>query len=127
MTPTKQTKLYSPDGHHSGNCWQAALASLLDLPLWMVPDFSEMFGRTTDHWFERTQEWLRRMFRVQIQRVDGHPVDELPEFYLAIGKSPRGVSHVVIYSRGQMVHDPHYSDAGVLAVDYCEYLESLPE
>lgn len=36
MTPVMQSKLFAKDGIHAGNCFAAALASLLDLPLWMV-------------------------------------------------------------------------------------------
>lgn len=62
------------------------------------------------------------MFNLELTRVDGHPVDALPEFYLAVGLSKRNVHHVVIYSGSTMVHDPHYSNEGLLAVDYCYYL-----
>lgn len=125
MTPTKQTKLYQADGHHSGNCWQACLASILDLPLWMVPDFSEMFGRTSDHYMSRTEAWLERMFNLKITRVEGHPIETLPEFYIASGLSQRFVQHAVIYSQGMLVHDPHWSDMGIVSVERCYYLEPI--
>jgi hypothetical protein len=123
MKPVKQTKLYSADGIHSGNCLAACLASLLDLPLWMVPPFEDMFGRG-DH-TSRMVEWLNTMFKLELIWEDGHPVDELPEFYIAVGRSPRGVHHAVIYSKGAMVHDPHFSDAGIAEVDSVKYLAPL--
>ena len=123
MKPVKQTKLYSADGIHNGNCLAACVASLLELPLWMVPPFEDMFGRS-DH-TSRMIEWLNRMFSLELIWEDGHPVDELPEFYIAIGKSPRGVHHAVIYSKGEMVHDPHFSDAGIASVESVKYLASI--
>lgn len=123
MIPVKQSKLYTPDAIHNGNCLAAAYASLLDLPLWMVPPFEDMFGR--GEWYERIDEWLAKAHGLERVRVQGHPVDQLPEFYLATGMSPRGVLHAVIYSKGELAHDPHYSDAGIAEVRSVEYLRPL--
>ena len=124
MRPVKQTKLFSKEGGHSGNCYAAVMASMLDIPLWMVPPFEDGFGRS--EWYEtRASEWLAKMFGLKIVHHEGHPVDELPEFYVASGKSPRGVSHAVVYSKGVMVHDPHYSDSGIASVDRVWYLEPV--
>ncbi len=125
MTPVKQTKLYGADGIHNGNCFAACLASLLDLPLWMVPPFEDMFGRHTDHHMTRCAEWLRRMFGLHLVRTEGHQFEALPEFYMASGLSPRGVFHAVICSNGKMVHDPHPSDAGVAVVEWTQHLGTL--
>jgi hypothetical protein len=123
VTPVKQTKLFSPEGIHNGNCLAACFASLLDLPLWMVPPWEDMFGRG-DYW-SRIDTWLARMFGLELVVVDGHPLDELPEFYMAVGVSARGVHHAVIYSAGQLVHDPHYSDAGIKGVETCRFLRPI--
>ncbi len=117
MTPAKQSKLYVPDAIHPGNCLAACLASLLDLPLWMVPPFEDMFNRSD--WRDRIDEWATRMFGLVLVRTDGHPIAELPEFYIASGLSPRGVRHSVIYSGGALVHDPHPSGAGIASVEWC--------
>jgi hypothetical protein len=123
MKPVKQSKLWTPDAIHNGNCLAAAFASLLDLPLWMVPPWEDMFGRG-DYW-ERIDEWLGRMFGLELVVVDGHPIDQLPEFYMAVGPSPRGVHHAVIYSKGELVHDPHFSDGGIRSVETCRYLRAV--
>ncbi len=121
MTPVKQSKLYAKDGIHNGNCFAACLASLLDLPLWMVPPFEDMFGR--GDWRPRVDEWLLRMFEVKLIRWDeGDDPELFPEFYIASGLSQRGVQHSVIYSNGEMIHDPHYSDTGIAKVDWVWYL-----
>ncbi len=126
MTRVKQSKLYAPDGIHNGDCLAACLASLLDLPLWMVPPFEQMFGRSD--WRVRVGEWLRRFFDMDLERAEGHPTNPdgelaiLPEFYIANGPAARGVYHSVIYRNGELVHDPHPSNGGLLAVEWCWYL-----
>jgi hypothetical protein len=124
MTPVKQTKLYGKDGIHNGNCYAACLASLLDLPLWMVPPFEDMFGRGGEY-HKRTQEWLGRMFGLQLEDTDDLCSAELPEFYMASGPGARGVHHAVIYSGGKLVHDPHPSGDGILSVEWCWYLKPV--
>lgn len=120
MTPAQQSKLFLPDGIHSGNCYAACLASLLDLPLWMVPPWEDMFGRGA--WKMRTDEWLERMFGLKLVRTNGHKIEEMPEFYIANGLSPRNVYHSVIYSAGNLVHDPHPSGAGIADVEWTWHL-----
>lgn len=121
MIPVKQSKLYAKDGIHNGNCFAACLASLLEVPLWMVPPFDDMFGRSD--WRPRVDEWIMRMFSMKLLRWDvGDELEEFPEFYIASGLSQRGVQHSVIYSNGVMVHDPHFSDSGIAKVDWIWYL-----
>jgi len=117
VKPVKQDKLYSGEGISNGNCLAACYASLLDMPLWMVPPFDQMFGRAD--WNHRIDQWLKTL-GYEREWLQGHQTDKLPEFYIATGQSPRGVRHAVIYSRGELVHDPHHSDAGIAEVD-CTY------
>jgi hypothetical protein len=89
----------------------------------MVPPFEDMFGRS--EWYERIDQWLAKAHGLERVRIHGHPVEDLPEFYLASGLSPRGVHHAVIYSKGALVHDPHFSDAGIASVERVEYLRPI--
>ncbi len=123
MTPTNQTRLYSEDGIGSGDCYPACLASLLDLPLWAVPAFDEMFSRGRAQFESRLNLWLERFFASHMTRVEGHPHETLLEFYIAVGPAKRGVHHAAVYSRGVLTHDPHPSGRGLIAVDWCEYIE----
>ena len=120
MKPVMQDKLYVPDGIGNGNCFPACLASLLEIPLWMVPPFDQMFGR--EYWGRRRGEWLGRMFQMQFIRTDGHEIAAMPEFYIANGFSPRDVMHSVIYSGGVLVHDPHPVGGGIAEVEYTYHL-----
>lgn len=123
MTPVFQSKLYAADGIHNGNCFAACLASLLEIPLWMVPPFEDMFGRGHGQWRERSEEWLARMFGMKLVRVEEHVPPALPEFYIANGPAARGVHHSVVYRRGELAHDPHPSKGGVLDVEWTYHLE----
>ncbi len=122
MTPVDQSKLYRPDGAHKGNCYAAALASMLDIPLWMVPPFEDM----RDTWETRTQEWLARCFGLRMVRAFPDDAVALPEYYIASGLSPRGVRHSVIYSHGALVHDPHPRRAGITDVEWTWHLGKQP-
>lgn len=123
MTPVNQSKLYHPEGIHNGDCYAACLASLLELPLWMVPPFEQMFGR--GDWRERTNVWLERLFGSELVRTDGHNPQHLPRFYIASGPASRGVHHSVIYEGGALVHDPHPSREGLLTVEWCWHIEDV--
>jgi len=113
MRPVKQDRLYSDEGIGNGNCLAACYASLLDMPLWMVPPFDQMFGR--GDWDHRIDEWLERLGYERFW-LEGHQTDKLPEFYIASGKSARGVRHAVIYRNGELAHDPHFSGSGIESV-----------
>ena len=94
---------------------------MLELPLWMVPPFEEMFAR--QEWRVRVTEWLARAHGLVMVRTDGHHPADLPEFYVACGQSSRGVGHAVVYRAGALAHDPHPSDEGVAAVEWTWHLE----
>jgi hypothetical protein len=78
-------------------------------------------------------EWLA-LFGVELDFVDDlKSVDtsELPQFYIVSGPSPRNplTGHAVIFDREtkSMVHDPHYSGAGIGAlVTSVRFLKQLP-
>ncbi|GLQ96458.1 hypothetical protein GCM10007863_08760 [Dyella mobilis] len=88
----------------------------------MVPPFDQMFGR--NDWGHRLDEWLQVLGYERVW-LDGHQLDKLPEFYIAIGHSVRGVLHAVIYSNGALVHDPHFSDTGITEVKDTYHLEPI--
>lgn len=125
MKPVKQTKLYAADGPHAGNCLAACIASLFDLPLWMVPQFDEMFVR--GDWRERMQAWSIKVMGAKLAYTDDHAPEKMPEFYIASGPSPRGVHHSVIYSKGALVHDPHPSGDGIRGVDWTWHAQPTQE
>lgn len=124
VKPVFQSKLYQPDAPMRGNCRAASIASLLELPLWMVPPIEDMRGDLQE---ERWNEWLGRMFDLEVIRTHGHAPDSLPEFYVACGPSPRAqadsIYHAVVYRRGELAHDPHPSGIGVVSVEFTYHLQ----
>lgn len=125
MTPVMQSKLWTPDAPLRGNCNAASLASLLEVPLWMVPPFEDMRGDLQE---TRKNEWLTRLFHRQLVRTQGHQPGALPEFYIACGPSPRGLAdriyHAVVYRAGVLAHDPHPIGGGISDVEWTWHLEA---
>lgn len=130
MRPVLQTKFYDPTlpvDEQRGNCLQAALASLLDLPLDEVPHFIQdhvNHDGETDHawnWWHCMRKWLRN--RGLSITSAGVRAPEPGEYVLATGPSPRGkgIHHAVISCDGLLAHDPHPDGTGLLSVD-CVYM-----
>lgn len=101
MTPVMQTYLVNDGSGIPGNCLQAAVASILDKPLELVPHFI-LFK----NWFEAVRAYIDGI-GCQIHIFSKDPGVEC----IAIGLSPRQVRHAVIWDGG-LVHDPHPSRAG---------------
>jgi hypothetical protein len=107
MTPVKQNLF----GKHTGNCLQAALATVLDLPLWKVPHFSNW---SVSNWWFQLDSWVN-------EELDKHLVcSECPDqrqWCVAVGRSPRGPYPHAVVAYGQSLYfDPHPSN-GMLVGD----------
>lgn len=126
MTPVRQT-VFAPDGGDEmpGNCLQAAMATLLDLPLTGVPHFvGDAWANGEPSWWVRWYQWCYAQ-GLELTR-GGNP--EPGEYYLGSGPSPRDPanrSHVAVYRDGHLVHDPHPSNAGVVAVEFVHLVRPL--
>lgn len=117
MTPVAQTIIApNDDKGMPGNCLQAAIASLLELPLDEVPHFVGRDWETdgNEHWWTCWVAWCGdRGLRV------GAWEPKAGEYYLGAGPSPRDPenrSHVAVYRDGLLVHDPHPDGTGVVEV-----------
>lgn len=116
-----------------GNCLQAAVASLLDLPLDAVPHFVACRDPGESWWRD-----LRRFMRGRGDDIFYVPVDDpgaaewlaqlrermrtggVAPYVLASGKSPRGdFQHAVVWNLldGRLAHDPHPSGDGLVSVE----------
>jgi hypothetical protein len=105
MIPITQTIFTTP----GGNCMAACIASILELPLGMLPNPQGGNGE----WYLEWQAWLRQ-YNLQIL-VFEHGGEWIPTGYsILCGKSPRGDwRHAVVCFDGAMVHDPHPDRTGV--------------
>ena len=131
MRPVYQTHFAvpsdeGPPGWPLGNCYQAALATLLGADLEDVPHIVMTHG--PDHpdvgpsWWVALRLWLRSMFDLDMAWYDAEKyptprhvlLDEPPPGWLCLasGKSPRGDhGHIVVVDAdGQLVHDPRPLD-----------------
>lgn len=120
MRPVSQTILHTQDGP-PGNCMQACVASVLELPLEEVPHFC-----ADNRWPFNFHEWLneRGLFFLEVSFAE-HGIDARADYmgyHLIAGPSPRGnFLHSVVALNGEMVFDPHPDRTG-LAGDLKDWL-----
>lgn len=115
MKPTHQTKFGL-----EGNCFDACVATLLEIPLADLNYF-----RSEETWYADFQKWLepRGLAYVEIN-CDQNPFYRFPLPVLAIGSGPsprEGVgNHAVVIELHQwskkIIHDPHPSGDGIAAI-----------
>jgi hypothetical protein len=112
MTPIMQTRV-----GYGGNCAQAAVASILDLPLDAVPDLSG------DGWWRVLQTVLNARGLVAVEYRPPVPIVASGDGMLALlsGLSPRGLRHMVVgrlaWSGWEIAHDPHPDGGGLDRID----------
>lgn len=108
----KQDIFYIKDVQQ-GNCMQACVASLFNVPMGEVPSFA-----ADKQWFKAFRGFIRSkgyepMSRFKERDSDIHVPSGL---HLVSGKSSRGCEHMVIYKNGTLFHDPHPSNEGISEV-----------
>lgn len=133
MIPITQTKVVVRDSKGEmvvrGNCFAAAIASLVEKPITEVPNVETLFDVDGVSWYGVMDSWLRangfEIITNNDYKVFHNPseynddarnilIDSLTgKYYMASGMSPRGVMHVCIYKDGVMVHDPHPTREGI--------------
>lgn len=129
----KQTLLV--EGGKIGDCWRCCIAAVLGLPAAEVPHFGDDGGGKWNHTCDAdTQRWLNeRGYRIVC--VTGHGCTREPFEYpcysadllafpqpplITCGPTQRskglGKHHAVVSIRGDVVYDPHPSEAGLTAI-----------
>lgn len=128
MKPVDQTKFGVPEG----NCTAACVASILEIPLDSIPCGYVGDGsgwNESGDWFAKLNEILGR-FGVGLCGVAIHPGCnlEIPPgiFVLLGGMGPRGFQHccvgAVVDGMLKVVHDPHPSRAGLVSIEYVDFI-----
>jgi hypothetical protein len=94
-----------------GNCFQACLASIFELPITDIPDWN---ANGEGRWLDQYDIWLaERGLAMAEVYINGNPYRDFPKNYdlLWIGgfKSPRLVrgEHAVVMRNHEVVWDPH--------------------
>lgn len=117
MKPIFQTRFggkNAPDDE-KGNCWQAALASVLELPLEETLDISLLSDEYDDHWQDEVNEWLVPfgLATIYVTQEHGSVTSALLGYHLAEVRAwsgsalaPVDEKHVVVIKDGYVVHDP---------------------
>ena len=105
----------------NGNCMEASLASLLELPLDAVPDLG-----TNAQWLPRLADFLsgRGLYYILVAPLDPEEQHILTPmfargdvYHIIEGISPRGGPHACVGCNGELVHDPHPGGHGLAKVD----------
>lgn len=99
-----------------GNCLQAALASVLEVPLDSVPHFCDLpEGEDPDssEWANRMNAWMQERFNMMVAYIPATGDWRPTGYHLMSGISPRGSMHETVGFNGQLVHDPHPAGGGV--------------
>lgn len=113
MTPTAQEFVHAPERGQQGDCMRAVIASLLDLPLARVPHFAQLDADGEGNFWIMLAEFCRShgySFVIMHGRF-GWSEDVI--YHGIGGPSPRDGYHAVVGRNGQIVHDPHPSQAGL--------------
>ena len=105
MKPVMQTVF-----GENGNCMQACVASLLELPLEDVPHFP-ISGQ-----FLALERYLKQ-FDIRPVAYPVGTIHPYNVYYIGAGISPRGLRHAVVCKDLLVVHDPHPDDTGLAEPD----------
>lgn len=135
MKPVDQTILSNPEGTTRGNCMTACVASLLNLPIEVVPYWA---GMPIDDWFPSFNAFLAEhgyeyhgLFQFN-KRGDWAELLKVSPgidgYFMVSGPSWREYvvdGHAVIYKDGVLVHDPHFSKMGIKVLEDAWMIEPI--
>jgi len=124
MTPQDQEFINVP-GVQYGDCMRACVASLMGLPIYLVPHFLRDAGGDAPDFWNRVHDFVEERGYDFIPAQDKHSASksrDMDGYHIIGGPSPRGndLMHAVVGRYGEIVFDPHPSRAG-LAGDPSEW------
>ena len=113
MIPVMQTSF-----GEDGNCFEACVASILEIPLEEVVKLNNKGTINGKHWQVVFNEWLNKRGLWSFAAIfDGnHSITEILEhagYSIISGYSSRSLMHSTVWLGSKMVHDPHPSGNGI--------------
>lgn len=128
MIPVDQSIVnHCPAEGRYGDCFRACIASILELPIAVVPHtmaYDETLVADPGQWFPALNAWLSPRgltymdLSLHSMTPDRYFRDLMPGnfslWHVISGISPRGYRHAVVGHNGVVVHDPHPSRAGLI-------------
>lgn len=106
ITPVKQDKFNHTFKWGGGNCLQASVATLLNLPLEAIPHFM-LFGDKL--WWDALILFMRSKGFDVLGWVEGNPPHDDKYYLTSMECGNKEFCHAVITKNGVIVHDPHPS------------------
>lgn len=113
MRQLKQTKLMG--NGKVGNCFATCIACILDKDIEDIPNIETLFG-IDNFWIVVFDKWINSIGYEYIEIKEDEWILDIP--YMANGLTSRGSMHSVIYVNGELYHDPHPSNEGLVNVKY---------
>jgi hypothetical protein len=100
-----------------GNCWRAAIASILEIGIDSMPPFEDTGHRC----LEETRIWLNAN-GYSLFRYDAN--NPPASYAIAVGKSPRheDVNHAIVVKDGVFQHDPYMGSN-----EHAQHLDDIQE
>jgi hypothetical protein len=125
MIPVMQQTKHDPENGQVGDCFKACIASLLEITDYdSIPHFATY---PKAQWWDRFLDWMKsRGFKVFVGEGGQSDPQRYATYYIATGTSPRSLLHSVIYSNGNLAHDPNPEGGGVKDILYYIWIEKLP-
>jgi hypothetical protein len=123
MIPVYQDKFGKPEG----NCFAACVASILELSLHDIRGWASAYTafctriekgeaeEEDESWWLTFQEFLDPLGYHAVWFAD--PWNAPVGWAIAQGHGPRGLDHSVIVNSGELVHDPHPKNGGLIKIE----------
>ena len=103
----------------NGNCFNACLASLLEVELHDIPEFP---AHQEPEFDKEVNAWLAGR-GLTYKRVKGAAFAGQDVYHIIEGISPRGGPHACVGLNGRIIHDPHPAGGGLDKVERWGFLE----
>ena len=138
MELVKQTKLHNPP-EQNGNCFAAVISSITGIPIEEMYAIEDTYNDPC--WSERLTKWLLSkgwlwrgakdfQYRYSMSKIPiGFSEDDFKDRpYFVIGSTNRfggEVAHICIFMNGELIHDPHPENTGLMTLDNYEVIEKI--